>query len=241
MSTRRARFVPLAARVAALTDDPMGAIRDGRVLVNGAVVCNPASRVRADAAIRVRPVVHLRGSAKLQVALRAFGIARLDGQVALDVGAAAGGFTEALLTAGARRVYAVDAGIGQLRGWLRRDVRVVAMERTNLADLDEIRVPEAVDLVTLDLSYLSLADAIPQLQRLSFSPRAALIALVKPTFELRSSTLAASADDIAESVRRVTVALRSDGWHVHPTQATVSGAGGAIEVFLYASVGSEAR
>src|SRR5579885_3286776 len=117
----------------------------------------------------------LRGTIKLRAALAAFAV-EVAGRVALDVGASTGGFTVALLEAGAARVYAVDAGFGQLLGRLRQDARVVNLERTNLAALE---LPEPIDLVTVDLSYLSIALAAPQLPR---APE--LIALVKPMFEL---------------------------------------------------------
>ncbi len=106
--------------------------------------------------------------------------------VALDLGAAAGGFTQALLEAGVERVYAVDVGSGQLRGWLRADPRVVNLERTNVADVGPDLVPEAVDLVTIDLSYLALADALPQIDAAILAPAATVIVLVKPTYELHA-------------------------------------------------------
>jgi 23S rRNA (cytidine1920-2'-O)/16S rRNA (cytidine1409-2'-O)-methyltransferase len=102
----------------------------------------------------------LAGEAKLRAALAAFAPA-VQGRIALDVGAAAGGFTRVLLEAGARRVYAVDAGFGQLLGSLRQDPRVVNLERTNLGVLDAALVPDPIELVTIDVSYISLASAVP--------------------------------------------------------------------------------
>ena len=123
----------------------------------------------------------MRGEAKLAAALAAL---RVDVHgTAVDVGAAAGGFTRVLLGAGAQRVYAVDAGHGQLLGSLRADPRVVNLEGVNLGVLV---IDEPVDLVTIDLSYLALADAVPQLERLDFAADAHLIALVKPMFELHA-------------------------------------------------------
>jgi hypothetical protein len=112
----------------------------------------------------------LRGTVKLAHALTTFGVCAV-GVVALDLGAAAGGFTQALLDAGAACVYAVDAGVGQLRGWLRADPRVVNLERTNLAQLDRHLIGEPVDLVTMDLSYLAVAQAIGQIDRQIHPPR----------------------------------------------------------------------
>jgi 23S rRNA (cytidine1920-2'-O)/16S rRNA (cytidine1409-2'-O)-methyltransferase len=137
MNGKRARIVGLAEL---LRDrypdlpDAEAAIRDGAVDVDGAIVMNPRSRVRSDAVIRVRQPRGLRGAAKLIAALDGFGVA-VAGRAALDLGAATGGFTGVLLRRGARVVYAVDAGFGQLLGSLRQDARVRNLERTNLADL----------------------------------------------------------------------------------------------------------
>ena len=132
--------------------------RAGHVLVGGRIVTNPASMVSAQDSIVVRPPTDLRGSAKLAAALDRFGVA-VDGRAALDVGATAGGFTSVLL-GGTARVYAVDAGHGQLLGSLRQDERVVNLESTNVGDLARSQVPEPVAIVTIDVSYLSLAAAI---------------------------------------------------------------------------------
>ena len=130
------------------------------MLVDGYPVHNPRSLVRGGARIALRVESPLRGEVKLRAALAEFGV-RPAGRVALDLGAAAGGFTRVLLDAGAARVYAVDAGFGQLLGSLRQDPRVVVLERVNLGDLDASHVPEAIDLITIDLSYLSLREAFP--------------------------------------------------------------------------------
>ena len=164
-------------------DDPDAAILAGRVLVDGRIVMNPASQVRPGAAIRICAPQPLRGEAKLEAALTAFDV-DVRGCVALDAGAAAGGFTRVLLRHGARRVYAVDAGHGQLLGSLRCDPRVVDLEATNLGVLGPELVPDEVEVVTLDLSYLALADAVPQLDRLRLGRGADAVALVKPQFEL---------------------------------------------------------
>jgi 23S rRNA (cytidine1920-2'-O)/16S rRNA (cytidine1409-2'-O)-methyltransferase len=127
----------------------------GDVRVDGVVRTNPASLVRVGASIVVGARDVLRGEAKLQAALSAFAVP-VSGRVALDVGAAAGGFTRVLLAAGARSVYALDTGHGQLLGSLRADPRVVNLESTNLGVVNRTLVPDVVEIVTLDLSYLSL-------------------------------------------------------------------------------------
>jgi 23S rRNA (cytidine1920-2'-O)/16S rRNA (cytidine1409-2'-O)-methyltransferase len=220
-------------------DDPLQAIADGRVHVDGRVVTNAAARVRRDAAVRVRPRRLLRGQRKLAAALDAFAIAIAiaeSGDVAVDVGAAAGGFTAALLERGARRVYAVDVGHGQLRGELRHDPRVIPLERTNVGDLDDHLVPEPVDIVTLDLSYLSVADAVPSLDALRFAPGAMLLALVKPTFELRAGSLVTDATEVRAAVRAATDGIEANGWRpLACTLPATTGAGGAVEAFVLAA------
>jgi 23S rRNA (cytidine1920-2'-O)/16S rRNA (cytidine1409-2'-O)-methyltransferase len=215
-------------------DDPARLIKEGAVLVDGVPAISPRTRVRADAAIRIRQPRPLRGTIKLAHALAAFGI-DVGGAVALDLGAAAGGFTQALLDAGAARVYAVDAGTGQLRGSLRADPRVINLERTNLARLGPDLISEPVDLITMDLSYLAIADAIGQVDRRLLASDAQLIALVKPTFELHAATLADQPQQVAAAVRTAARALRNHGWHVLGQQLSpIRGARGAIEMLLHA-------
>jgi 23S rRNA (cytidine1920-2'-O)/16S rRNA (cytidine1409-2'-O)-methyltransferase len=120
-----------------------------------------------------------RGGLKLAHALDRFELSPKD-KVALDAGASTGGFTDVLLRRGARRVYAVDVGYGQLAWSLRTDPRVVALERTNVRYLREL--PEPVDLVTADLSFISLTLVLEPLRRLA-RPRADFVLLVKPQFE----------------------------------------------------------
>jgi 23S rRNA (cytidine1920-2'-O)/16S rRNA (cytidine1409-2'-O)-methyltransferase len=236
-ATRRVLLVPLLTvlhrRFPGL-DDPAGLIADGSVLVDGLPATTPRARVRADAAVRIRSTRPLRGTVKLAHALAAFGV-RAAGAVALDLGAAAGGFTQALLDAGAVRVYAVDAGAGQLRGWLRADPRVVSLERTNLARLGPHLVSEPADLVTMDLSYLAVGDAVSQLDPRLLTPCAQLIALVKPTFELHAGTLADRPEQVAAAAAAAARAIQEHGWLVRGQQLSpVSGARGAVEVLVHA-------
>ncbi len=123
-----------------------------------------------------------RGGLKLQAALDAFGL-DVRGWVCLDVGASTGGFTDCLLQRGAGRVYAVDVGYGQIAWSLRQDPRVVVIERTNIRTLDPEKVPEPVDLVTIDASFISLRIVVPAVLRF-LTPGGRLLALVKPQFEV---------------------------------------------------------
>jgi 23S rRNA (cytidine1920-2'-O)/16S rRNA (cytidine1409-2'-O)-methyltransferase len=236
-SPNRAPFVALItllqSRFPSITD-PSRAIARGLVLVDGATVTNPNSRVRLTASVRLLTPKPLRGTLKLRAALAELDV-RPGGRVALDLGAAAGGFTHALLEAGATRVYAVDVGSGQLRGWLRADPRVVNLERTNLADVGPRLVPEPVDLVTLDLSYLAVADALPQLDPAVLAPDAALVALVKPTYELHAAELADDPALVAAAVHAACERMAREGWFVRATvPSPILGARGAVEVFVHA-------
>jgi 23S rRNA (cytidine1920-2'-O)/16S rRNA (cytidine1409-2'-O)-methyltransferase len=122
-----------------------------------------------------------RGGVKLAYALDHFGLDVSD-RVALDIGASTGGFTDVLLARGARRVYAVDVGHGQLAWKLRGDPRVVVHERVNARALTREQVPEPVDIITCDASFIGLATVLPAALALA-APRAALLALIKPQFE----------------------------------------------------------
>jgi 23S rRNA (cytidine1920-2'-O)/16S rRNA (cytidine1409-2'-O)-methyltransferase len=208
-------------------DDPERLIRAGGVLVRGLVVANPRSLV-LPGSVSLRRERPLRGEAKLRAALDAFGVA-VAGRTALDVGAAAGGFTRVLLEKGARRVYAVDAGHGQLLGSLRADPRVVDLEATNLAD---VAIGEPIELVTIDVSYLALATAAPQLERVPLAPQAELIALVKPQFELG---LREPPRDPAPAVARAAAGFAAYGWEVlGAIESPVRGARGSVEFLLSA-------
>ena len=122
-----------------------------------------------------------RGGHKLAAALDAFGIDP-TGLTALDVGASTGGFTDVLLQRGARHVYALDVGRGQLAEPLRRDERVTSMERTNARTLTDTTLPEPIDLAVVDVSFISLDKVLGPIAS-TLSQRAPIVALVKPQFE----------------------------------------------------------
>ena len=123
-----------------------------------------------------------RGGLKLDGALKAFGL-DVAGWVCLDVGASTGGFSDCLLQRGAARVYAVDVGYGQLAWRLRQDPRVTVIERTNIRYLPAERIPEPVDLVTIDVSFISLKIVVPAVLKF-LKPSGRLLPLVKPQFEV---------------------------------------------------------
>jgi 23S rRNA (cytidine1920-2'-O)/16S rRNA (cytidine1409-2'-O)-methyltransferase len=152
----------------------------GAVRVDGARATRPAQSVAAEAGLHVEPTgpdYVSRGALKLEKALDTWAIDP-TGKVALDVGASTGGFTDLLLRRGARRVYAVDVGRGQLHYKLRQDPRVVTLERTNIRALTEL--PEPADLGVVDVSFISLKLALPPTFRLVIDQ---IVALIKPQFE----------------------------------------------------------
>lgn len=217
--------------------DPVGLIASGRVRVDGIPVTNPRSGVRPGASVTVRRPAPLRGEAKLRAALAAFAVSAA-GRVAVDVGAAAGGFTRVLLEAGAARVYAVDAGHGQLLGSLRQDPRVVNLEATNVARLDRELVPEPVELVTVDVSYLSLSAAAAQLGGLELAATADLIGLIKPMFELRLAAPPSAPGLLAAATTAAVEGLERARWRVAGVvPSPVAGARGALELLVHARRG----
>ena len=160
-------------------------IMAGKVLVDGQLSDKPGTAIPMDASISLKgeelPYVS-RGGLKLAAAIEALSL-RLDDWVCLDVGASTGGFTDCLLQHGARRVYAVDVGYGQLAWQLRQDPRVVSIERTNIRHLAPERLPERVDLATIDTSFISLRIVVPAVQPL-LKPNGRILALIKPQFEV---------------------------------------------------------
>ena len=155
----------------------------GSIRVDGATVTRPGALISPGADIEVlqRPRYVSRGGDKLAHALEAFDI-DVTGYNCLDLGASTGGFTDCLLQAGARHVYAVDVGYGLLDYGLRGDPRVTVMERTNARDLQPL--PEPCDLAVFDLSFIGVEKVIPAACR-SLRPGGELIVLLKPQFQAR--------------------------------------------------------
>jgi 23S rRNA (cytidine1920-2'-O)/16S rRNA (cytidine1409-2'-O)-methyltransferase len=155
----------------------------GQVRVDGQVASKPSVKVSSDAKLEIEhgPRFVSRGGEKLEGALQAFGVTDLRGMVCADVGASTGGFTDALLQHKAEKVYAIDVGYGVLHWKLRSDPRVVSMERTNARYVASL--PEPVQLVTVDASFISLKILLPVVSGW-FAPQGGqVIALIKPQFE----------------------------------------------------------
>ena len=214
-------------------------IRTGRVLVDDAPRDKPGLRVAAGARVRLRGEERRyvsRGGDKLAGALADLGIDPA-GRVCLDVGASTGGFTDCLLGAGARQVTAVDVGYGQLAPRLRDDPRVRALERTNARRLSREAVPEGIDLVTVDVSFISARLLLPRLRELA--PRGELLVLVKPQFEVGRDEVGKGGvvrDDAlrASAVAAVRVCAEELGYRFGGQAASrLAGPKGNREIFLW--------
>jgi 23S rRNA (cytidine1920-2'-O)/16S rRNA (cytidine1409-2'-O)-methyltransferase len=166
-------------------EDGRRRILAGEVLVNDQPFAKAGSLIDADAPIRLKgkdlPYVS-RGGVKLEKALREFQIDVTE-KITLDVGASTGGFTDCLLAFGARRVYAVDVGYGQLDWKLRNDPRVVVLEKTNIRYLKVDELAEPAQFATIDASFISLRLILPAVRGL-LVPRGEILALIKPQFEV---------------------------------------------------------
>jgi 23S rRNA (cytidine1920-2'-O)/16S rRNA (cytidine1409-2'-O)-methyltransferase len=155
------------------------------VKINDTYPDKAGAPVPVDAEIHIKgednPYVS-RGGLKLQEALKEFAL-NIEGIVAFDVGASTGGFTDCLLQAGARKVYALDVGYGQLAWKLREDKRVVVIERTNIRYYDGVDLDEQIDLVVIDASFISLKIVFPAVLKF-LGDEAQILALIKPQFEV---------------------------------------------------------
>src|SRR5436190_16978719 len=159
------------------------AIAAGLVMANGEPLRKASDELAADAVLRAKPDHPWvsRGGVKLEAALDHFGFDPA-GQVCLDVGASTGGFTEVLLARGARRVYAIDVGRGQLHPRLRARSEVAAWEATDIRAVDSLQLSPRPQFAVIDVSFISLKLILPAAARLLRSP-ARMIALIKPQFE----------------------------------------------------------
>jgi 23S rRNA (cytidine1920-2'-O)/16S rRNA (cytidine1409-2'-O)-methyltransferase len=184
--TSKARLdVELVSRgLAKSREEARRIILAGEVRIGDRVARKASEGVAPEARLAVgeKPRFVSRGGDKLSGALDALGLDVAE-RIAVDVGASTGGFTDCLLSRGIRRVYAIDVGYGQLDWRLRRDPRVVVIERQNIRELPPSAVPETVGLAVVDVSFISLALVLPTVSRL-LAPAADVVALVKPQFEV---------------------------------------------------------
>ncbi|MGY1621149.1 TlyA family RNA methyltransferase [Geodermatophilus sp. SYSU D00965] len=217
-------------------------IAEGRVAVSGRAATKPATGVDANTPVVVRtdpdqPSWVSRGAHKLLGALEAFPVS-VAGRRALDAGASTGGFTEVILSRGAREVVAVDVGYGELAWSLRTDERVTVLERTNVRSLTPEQVGGPVDLVVADLSFISLRLVLPALAACA-TAEADLLPMVKPQFEVGRERLGAGGvvRDPAHresAVLDVARAAADLGWGTAGVVASpLPGPAGNVEFFLW--------
>jgi 23S rRNA (cytidine1920-2'-O)/16S rRNA (cytidine1409-2'-O)-methyltransferase len=218
-------------------------IMAGNVLVDDVPVSKPGTAVDDSVAIRLKQAPHpyvSRGGVKLEGAVRAFGVSVAD-RVCLDIGSSTGGFTHFLLLNGAAKVYAVDVDINQLDWKLRNDPRVKTIE-LNARFLEPEHIGEAVDIVTIDASFISLALLLPRVPAV-LKPDGVCLALVKPQFEVgrgkvgkggivRDQELHREAiDKVAEAGRSVGLTVAGE------CESPITGREGNREFFLMFSIG----
>ena len=163
------------------------AIMAGDVMVGTRIAAKPSELLEEQAAITVKPTRRYvgRGALKLEAALDHFNI-DVKRKAALDIGASTGGFTDCMLQRGAKKVYAVDVGYGQLDWKLRNDPRVIVLEKVNARSLSREHIPELIDLCVIDVSFISLTLILSNAFDL-ITPTGVILALIKPQFELQRS------------------------------------------------------
>jgi 23S rRNA (cytidine1920-2'-O)/16S rRNA (cytidine1409-2'-O)-methyltransferase len=202
--------------------------------------------VAPDTALEVRGQPHpyvSRGGVKLEKALDHFSIP-VAGRIALDVGSSTGGFTDCLLQRGAARVYAVDVGTNQLAWKLRSDPRVVSMEKTNMRTMTRAQIPEPIDLIVCDASFIGLATVLPAALALA-GPGAHLAALIKPQFEVGKGRVGKGGIVREPELHKEVVETASawlaeqPGWTVlGVTESPITGAEGNKEFLIAAHLSS---
>jgi 23S rRNA (cytidine1920-2'-O)/16S rRNA (cytidine1409-2'-O)-methyltransferase len=186
-------------------------IMEGKVLVGGHPVTKAGEMVAVDAEIGIKgediPYVS-RGGLKLEAALSHFEISVCD-RIAIDVGSSTGGFTDVMLQNGACKVYCIDVGYGQLAWKLRQDPRVVLLERTNIRSLEKKRVPDEIDIATIDVSFISLSKVVPTVIEFMKSG-GDIVALIKPQFEVGKGEVG-KGGIVKDEVKRVAAVERVKG------------------------------
>ena len=199
-----------------------------------------------DTALEVRGQPHpyvSRGGLKLEKALDHFAIP-VAGRLALDVGSSTGGFTDCLLQRGAARVYAVDVGTNQLAWKLRSDSRVVSLEKTNMREVTVMLIPEPVELIVCDASFIGLRTVLPAALALA-APGAHLVALIKPQFEVGKGRVGKGGIVREPALHEEVCATITDwladqpGWRVlGVTESPITGAEGNKEFLIAAQLSS---
>jgi 23S rRNA (cytidine1920-2'-O)/16S rRNA (cytidine1409-2'-O)-methyltransferase len=220
-------------------------IMAGEVTADGQIVDKPGTRVAADAALSVRAMPRFvsRGGEKLEAALVAFAVP-VEGLVCADVGASTGGFTDCLIQHGAAKVYAIDVGYGQIDYRLRQDARVVVMDRTNARYVETL--PEPVNLVTIDASFIPLRLLLPVVKGWLTDP-GAVIVLIKPQFEAGKGSvgkggIVKSPDIHRRVLHEVLTTALAQGFHVGGLiRSPLKGRAGNVEFLAWLPYGNYNR
>ncbi len=216
-------------------------IMDRKVLINDQPASSAKEKVPCDSTIRVREYYKRRyvnkGGLKLEGALKDFNIDVKD-KVALDCGASTGGFTDCLIYHGAEKVYAVDVGYGQLAGKLAIHPNVVNMENTNLGDSKLCELDPIPEIISLDLSYLSLVKAMPICKNIFREQTGIVICLVKPIYEVESAEIRRTGEINDKDILRDILKSLCDSFIEQEvsilgiTYSPVTGNNGTLEYFI---------
>jgi 23S rRNA (cytidine1920-2'-O)/16S rRNA (cytidine1409-2'-O)-methyltransferase len=210
-----------------------------RILVNGQHVDKAGANVADDDELRIEALEHPwvgRGGMKLAQALREFAIS-VDGKICADIGASTGGFSDVMLKSGARKVYAIDVGYGQIDASLRNDSRVVNREKVNARYLTAADFEDVIEFVSIDVSFIPLKLILPAVATFL---RGELVALIKPQFEVGKAEVGKGGivrDEIkrAAAVDAVVAFARETGFEVRGViESPVKGAEGNVEYLMYA-------
>jgi len=210
----------------------------GEIRINGRVAKKASDLVMAEHEIQIaaRSRYVGRGGLKLEGAIAHFQIV-CEGRVGLDIGASTGGFTDCLLQHGAKKVFAVDVGHGQLAWKIRDDSRVITLEKTNARNLSRAEIPEPIDICAVDVSFISLTLILPNAFEL-LTPNGVILALIKPQFELAREDvgrggIVRSSELHAKAQQKVVAFAETIGANVEGlVPSTITGTDGNQEFFI---------
>ena len=221
--------------------EALALVMTGNVLVNDYPASSIKEKINHDSTVRVRGKNNTRyvtrAGQKLEKGLSEFGVSP-EGKTCLDIGSAEGGFTDCLLTHGANKVYAVDVAYGLLDWSLRNNEKVVVLERTNARYLDESHIPEKIDLITSDVSFISLKKILPNAIKF-LKPDGIFIVLYKPQFELPKEQLGKNGNvenpaHISAGLDNMITFLKDKDIFVRKvTISPIHGSNGNVEYLLY--------
>lgn len=237
MQKKRLDEILIEKGVAADRGEAFVVVTEGRVFVNGQKAVSPSQIITPDARLEVRGQQKYvgRGAYKLKAALEKFSV-NVRNKICVDIGAATGGFTQILLEAGAKKVYAIDTARGKLDLKLRQNPKVVVMDGQDIRDLESL--PEKIDIAVIDVSLIPLKEILPALMRL-LKPKAEVIALFKPQYETRDPKILKKGIVFKPEARKKLLAdflswAKTNGWQVlGHIESPIRGAEGNTEYLVY--------